>query len=247
MSYNILFPIICAVLLQAAGIVQNDIHDAEIDKGRAEKPIASGHIKKNDAMVFGALLFVAAMAVAGLSMNYVLVLAAGMAAILGSAYNSKRFGLWGNILVAMVPSSYGILGWGGYTHQIFDLRLLFVLVAYYFAGLSMGFTANFYDYKTEMKRGGKTLPIIYGVKKAAAITTLTRYLAIISCILLLANAELIHPVTVAMIIVLSILAAIVHKCLLGSEERKNAKKAFKITILFSNILFLAIIAGVFLK
>lgn len=246
-SYDILFPMICAVLLHTTGIVHNDIVDAEIDKGRAEKPIASGHIKKTAAIVFGALLFAAAMTVAGLSMNYVLVLAAGMAAILGLLYNSKRFGLWGNALVGMVPSSYGILGWGAYTHQLFDLRFLPVFVTYYFAGISMGFTANFYDYQTEMKRGGRTLPIIYGVRKATAITTLMRSLAIVSCILLLVSAELIHPVTVAMMIILFVLAVIMHQCLLGSEERKNAEKAFKMSILFTNILFLAITTGVVFK
>ena len=128
LGYSILVPIIVAILLDAGGMASNDFFDTEIDKGIKDRPIVSGLIQRDSAIIFAGSLFLIAMLIAALSRNLILILAACMLSIMGSNYNvkMKRYGLLGNINVGMTVCWYTVLGWSGYTDQILDLRLLFL-------------------------------------------------------------------------------------------------------------------------
>lgn len=248
-GYDVIIPIISAILVLAGGIALNDYFDTEADKlGAKNRPIPSGNIKKEDALAFGITLTIIAIVVASLSSNHLLPIVAGIMAILGLTYNckTKGLGMLGNVTFGMAMCTIPIMGWAEYTNQIFDLRLLLIVIVTFFGSMSTQATSNFYDYKTDKKVGYRTLPIIYGVKKAANIVILIRYFAVIFFIIFLITADLYKISTLVIAIVLCGIPIIIYKFLIESEETKNAKKAFGISVIHNILLFIGLFVGIYL-
>ena len=165
-----------AAVLNAASNALNQIYDLEIDRiNKPRRPLPSARISLRDAWIFTLLCYAVALvlawlvAPAGRHECFWIVVVATAITILYSVppFRTKRLGIWANVTIA-IPRGVllKVAGWssvktiGGvepwYIGAIFGLFLL---------GAST--TKDFADMEGDARGGCRTLPIIYGVRKAA--------------------------------------------------------------------------------
>jgi len=175
----ILFPLIggvMAAVLNAASNALNQIYDLEIDRvNKPKRPLTSGRLTMRDAWLFTCATYAVALVLAwlvapgGRHECFWLVLVATVITILYSVppARTKRLGIWANLTIAIprgvllkvagwssVKTIAGVEPW--YIGAIFGLFLL---------GAST--TKDFADMEGDARGGCRTLPIIYGVRRAA--------------------------------------------------------------------------------
>jgi 4-hydroxybenzoate polyprenyltransferase len=175
----LVFPAIGAVMaavLNAASNAVNQIYDLEIDRvNKPRRPLTSGRLSMRDAWTFTwtayavALLLAWLVAPGGRHECFWLVLVAAVITILYSVppARTKRLGIWANVTIA-IPRGVllKVAGWSSvktilgaepwYIGAIFGLFLL---------GAST--TKDFADMEGDARGRCRTLPIIYGVRRAA--------------------------------------------------------------------------------
>ena len=175
----ILYPVIgltMAAVLNAASNALNQIYDLEIDRiNKPKRPLPSGRLGMKDAWAFTwaayavALLLAWLVAPGGRHECFWIVLVATAITVLYSVppARTKRLGIWANVTIA-IPRGVllKVAGWSSvktivavepwYIGAIFGLFLL---------GAST--TKDFADMEGDARGGCRTLPIIYGVKRAA--------------------------------------------------------------------------------
>ncbi len=165
-----------AAVLNAGNNALNQIYDLEIDRvNKPKRPLPSGRLTLGDAWVFTIVTYVAALALAwlvapgGRRECFWIVAAAVVFTILYSVppMRTKRLGLWANVTVA-IPR--GVLlkvsGWSAvktvlgaepwYIGAIFGLFLLGATT-----------TKDFADMEGDARGGCRTLPLQFGVTRAA--------------------------------------------------------------------------------
>ncbi len=175
----ILYPLIgltMAAVLNAASNALNQIYDLEIDRvNKPKRPLASARLSMREAWGFTYIAYVIALVLAwlvapgGRHECFWIVLAATVITILYSVppFRTKRLGIWANVTIAIprgvllkvagwssVKTIVGVEPW--YIGAIFGLFLL---------GAST--TKDFADMEGDARGGCRTLPIIYGVRRAA--------------------------------------------------------------------------------
>jgi geranylgeranylglycerol-phosphate geranylgeranyltransferase len=175
----IVFPLLGALMaavLNAASNALNQIYDLEIDRiNKPKRPLTSGRLSMRDAWLFTWAAYAVALALAwfvapgGRHECFWLVLVATAITILYSVppARTKRLGIWANVTIAIprgillkvagwssVKTIVGVEPW--YIGAIFGLFLL---------GAST--TKDFADMEGDARGGCRTLPIIYGVRRAA--------------------------------------------------------------------------------
>jgi 4-hydroxybenzoate polyprenyltransferase len=175
----VLYPLIGALMaavLNAASNALNQIYDLEIDRiNKPKRPLTSGRLSMRDAWRFTWAAYAAALLLAwlvapeGRHECFWLVLVAALITILYSVppARTKRLGIWANLTIA-IPRGVllKVAGWSSvktimgtepwYIGAIFGLFLL---------GAST--TKDFADMEGDARGGCRTLPIIYGVRRAA--------------------------------------------------------------------------------
>jgi 4-hydroxybenzoate polyprenyltransferase len=175
----IVYPLIgltMAAVLNAASNALNQIYDLDIDRvNKPKRPLPSGRLGMGDAWIFTWAAYAAAMILAWLVAPadrhecFWIVLAAAIITWLYSVppARTKRLGIWANVTIA-VPRGVllKVAGWSSvktimapepwYIGAIFGLFLL---------GAST--TKDFADMEGDARGGCRTLPIIYGVRRAA--------------------------------------------------------------------------------
>src|SRR5580765_746680 len=175
----LVYPIIGALMaavLNAASNALNQIYDLEIDRvNKPKRPLTSGRLSMRDAWRFTYAAYAVALALAwlvapaGRHECFWLVLAATVMTVLYSVppARTKRLGIWANLTIA-IPRGVllKVAGWSSvktivgaepwYIGAIFGLFLL---------GAST--TKDFADMEGDARGGCRTLPIIYGVRRAA--------------------------------------------------------------------------------
>jgi 4-hydroxybenzoate polyprenyltransferase len=183
----ILYPLLgltMAAVLNAASNALNQIYDLEIDRvNKPKRPLPSGRLAMRDAWAFTWAAYAVALVLAwlvapggpstGLGTGrhecFWIVLIAAIITFLYSVppARTKRLGIWANVTIA-VPRGVllKVAGWSAvktvmapepwYIGAIFGLFLL---------GAST--TKDFADMEGDARGGCRTLPIIYGVKRAA--------------------------------------------------------------------------------
>jgi len=165
-----------AAVLNAGNNALNQIYDLEIDRvNKPKRPLPSGRVTVGDAWIFTVVTYVAALVLAwlvapgGRHECFWIVSAAVVFTILYSVppWRTKRLGIWANVTVA-IPR--GVLlkvsGWSAvktvigaepwYIGAIFGLFLLGATT-----------TKDFADMDGDRRGGCRTLPIQFGVTKAA--------------------------------------------------------------------------------
>jgi 4-hydroxybenzoate polyprenyltransferase len=175
----LVFPALGAVMaavLNAASNAVNQIYDLEIDRvNKPRRPLTSGRLSMRDAWTFTWTAYAVALVLAwlvapgGRHECFWLVLVAAVITILYSVppARTKRLGIWANVTIA-IPRGVllKVAGWSSvktilgaepwYIGAIFGLFLL---------GAST--TKDFADMEGDARGGCRTLPIIYGVRRAA--------------------------------------------------------------------------------
>jgi 4-hydroxybenzoate polyprenyltransferase len=178
-SQLFIFPVIglcMAAVLNAASNALNQIYDLEIDRiNKPRRPLPSGRLSMRDAWLFTGLAYGLALVLAwmvapgGRHECFWIVVIATVITFLYSAppFRTKRLGIWANVTIAIprgvllkvagwsaVKTAAGVEPW--FIGAIFGLFLL---------GAST--TKDFADMEGDARGGCRTLPIIYGVRRAA--------------------------------------------------------------------------------
>jgi len=172
---------LCAFIIAGAGNAINDYTDAEIDRAnRPSRPIPSGRVSKNSALIFSISLFAL-----GTGLSYFINLAAfaiaafnSLLLILYSARLQKRV-LVGNISISYLVGSSFVFG-GAALGDIILPSLLGLLA--FLANLSREIVKDLEDLegdRTVGKAKGKNLAMRYGQKSAKASASIVLALAII--------------------------------------------------------------------
>ena len=175
----LLYPAIGALMaavLNAASNALNQIYDLEIDRvNKPKRPLPSGRLTAGDAWAFTWLAYALAWALAwcvapeGRHECFWIVVVATIITFLYSAppFRTKRLGIWANVTIA-VPRGLllKVAGWSA-VKTIAGVEPWFIGAIFGLFLLGATTTKDFADMDGDRRGGCRTLPIQYGVRRAA--------------------------------------------------------------------------------
>ena len=175
----LLYPVIgltMAAVLNAASNALNQIYDLDIDKvNKPKRPLPSGRLSLKDAWVFTLVTYAIALVLAwfvqpgGRHECFWIVVAATIITVLYSAppFRTKRLGIWANVTIA-IPRGVllKVAGWSA-VKTIIGAEPWFIGAIFGLFLLGASTTKDFADMEGDARGGCRTLPIIYGVQRAA--------------------------------------------------------------------------------
>jgi 4-hydroxybenzoate polyprenyltransferase len=175
----LLYPMIGLVMasvLNAASNALNQIYDLEIDRiNKPSRPLPSGRLSLSGAWAFTLVNYVLALVLAwfvepgGRHECFWIVVVATIITVLYSAppFRTKRLGIWANITIA-VPRGVllKVAGWSA-VKTIVGTEPWFIGAIFGLFLLGASTTKDFADMEGDARGGCRTLPIIYGVRRAA--------------------------------------------------------------------------------
>ena len=175
----IVFPLagaLMAAVLNAASNALNQIYDLEIDRiNKPKRPLTSGRLSMRDAWIFTLATYAVALALAwfvapgGRHECFWLVLIATAITVLYSVppARTKRLGIWANLTIA-IPRGVllKVAGWSS-VKTIVGLEPWYIGAIFGLFLLGASTTKDFADMEGDARGGCRTLPIIYGVRRAA--------------------------------------------------------------------------------
>jgi 4-hydroxybenzoate polyprenyltransferase len=168
-----------AAVLNSASNAINQIYDLDIDRvNKPKRPLPSGQITMGDAWRFTVLSFVLAWALAflasppGLEAHRECFWIVLFTSVLVWAYSApplrtKRHGVWANVTIA-VPRGLllKVAGWST-VKTVLDPEPWFIGTIFGLFVLGASTTKDFADIEGDRAGGCQTLPILYGVRRAA--------------------------------------------------------------------------------
>lgn len=163
---------VMAAVLNAASNGINQIYDLKVDRvNKPERALVTGAMSVGEAKILSAILYLVAMILAALINKECLLLAA-VAAVLTWVYSapplrSKRHGWWANLTIA-VPRGLllKVCGWASVkTFMAFEPWYIGSIFFLFLLGASS--TKDFADMEGDRLGGCETLPLRYGVHRAA--------------------------------------------------------------------------------
>jgi len=178
-SALVIYPVIGAVMaatLNAGNNALNQIYDLEIDRiNKPARPLPSGRLTTRDAWVFTWITYVIALVLAwlvapgGRHECFWIVLAATVATFVYSCppLRTKQRGIWANVTIA-IPRGVllKVAGWSCVkTVAGFEPWYIGAIFGLFLLGAST--TKDFADMEGDAHGGCRTLPIVYGVRRAA--------------------------------------------------------------------------------
>jgi len=175
----LLYPLVglvMAAVLNAASNALNQIYDLEIDRvNKPKRPLPSGRLSRDEAWVFTAVAYVVALALAwlvapgGRHECFWIVLATTAITVLYSVppFRTKRLGIWANVTIA-IPRGVllKVAGWSA-VKTILGVEPWFIGAIFGLFLLGASTTKDFADMEGDARGGCRTLPIVYGVRRAA--------------------------------------------------------------------------------
>jgi 4-hydroxybenzoate polyprenyltransferase len=175
----IVYPVIgllMAAVLNAASNALNQIYDLEIDRvNKPRRPLPSGRLTLHAAWVFTATTYVVALALAwmvapgGRHQCFWIVAIATAITFLYSAppFRTKRLGIWANVTIA-IPRGLllKVAGWSA-VKTVAGVEPWFIGAIFGLFLLGASTTKDFADMEGDARGGCRTLPIVYGVRRAA--------------------------------------------------------------------------------
>lgn len=182
----IVYPLIgmtMAAVLNAASNALNQIYDREIDAvNKPKRPLPSGRLPLREAWMFTIAAYAVALALAwfvepgasaapgsGRHECFWIVVAAALITIIYSVppFRTKRFGIWANVTIA-IPRGVllKVAGWSS-VKTIFGLEPWYIGAIFGLFLLGASTTKDFADMEGDARGGCRTLPIMYGVRRAA--------------------------------------------------------------------------------
>lgn len=165
---NILFGFLTGFTFCAAAMVINDYYDRKIDAiNEPQRPIPSGTVKPNEALVFmGVLATVGFVFAIFVSLLCFTVAAASLAITITYITVGKRSGLPGNFLVSVcvaIPFIYGSITAIGTV----GLNVVLFASMAFLSNTGREITKGIVDVKGDSTEGVKTLAVRFGEKNAA--------------------------------------------------------------------------------
>jgi 4-hydroxybenzoate polyprenyltransferase len=165
-----------AAVLNGASNGLNQIFDLEIDRiNKPKRPLPSGRLSRGEAWAFTLATFVAAWLIAwlvapgGRHECFWIVVAATLITCLYSVppFRTKRLGVWANVTIAIPRGGLlKVAGWSS-VKTILGLEPWFIGLIFALFLLGATTTKDFADMEGDAKGGCRTLPIRYGVRRAA--------------------------------------------------------------------------------
>ena len=167
--FNILFGFLTGFTFCAAAMVINDYYDRKIDAiNEPQRPIPSGTVKPNEALLFVGVLAVVGFVFAGLVSTLCFVVAAASLAITATYITvGKRSGLPGNFLVSIcvaIPFIYGSITAIGTV----GLNVLLFASMAFLSNTGREITKGIVDVKGDSAEGVKTLAVRFGEKNCSS-------------------------------------------------------------------------------
>jgi 4-hydroxybenzoate polyprenyltransferase len=165
-----------AVVLNGANNALNQIYDLEIDRvNKPKRPLPSGRLTIADAWRFAVPTYVIALWLAwlvapgGRRECFWIVVVAAIATYLYSAppFRTKRRGIWANVTIA-IPRGVllKVAGWSA-VKTVFGVEPWYIGAIFGLFLLGASTTKDFADIEGDRRGGCLTLPIQYGVRRAA--------------------------------------------------------------------------------
>ncbi|HEY7500261.1 MAG TPA: UbiA family prenyltransferase [Vicinamibacterales bacterium] len=178
-SALVLYPLIgmtMAAVLNAASNALNQIYDLEIDRvNKPRRPLPSGRLSLGGAWIFTLTTYAVALVLAwlvapgGRHECFWIVIVATVITVLYSAppFRTKRLGIWANVTIA-IPRGVllKVAGWSA-VKTVIAIEPWFIGGIFGLFLLGASTTKDFADMEGDAKGGCRTLPIIYGVRRAA--------------------------------------------------------------------------------
>jgi len=248
---NLVYGFITGFTLAAASMVINDFCDKDIDAiNEPSRPIPSGLIKPEEALVFASILTAIGFVAAFLTntANALVTSLCFMTAIISwtvsVAYATvgKRTGLLGNFLVSAcvaIPFIYGSLA---VTNRI-ELNVLIFASMAFLSNTGREITKGIVDVRGDRTRSIQTLAVRYGKKTAASAATLSYLSAVLlSPLPWFLNRVSIWFLPLVAITDFGLVASSVS--LLRNYSRENARKVKRMVLLWFTTGLLAFILGI---
>jgi 4-hydroxybenzoate polyprenyltransferase len=168
--------ILMAAVFNAGSNALNQIYDLEIDRvNKPKRPLPSGRLGLRGAWVFTIVTYLLALGLAwlvapdGRHECFWIVVAAVFLTLAYSVppVRTKRRGIWANVTIA-VPRGLllKVAGWSA-VKTVMGLEPWFIGAIFGLFLLGASTTKDFADMEGDARGGCRTLPIIYGVSRAA--------------------------------------------------------------------------------
>jgi 4-hydroxybenzoate polyprenyltransferase len=165
-----------AAVLNAASNALNQIYDLDIDRvNKPRRPLPSGGLSQRAAWTFTWLTYALALLLAwlvapgGRHECFWIVVAATVGTVVYSVppLRTKRLGLWANLTIA-IPRGVllKVAGWSS-VKTVFGAEPWYIGAIFGLFLLGASTTKDFADMEGDARGGCRTLPIIYGVRRAA--------------------------------------------------------------------------------
>ena len=178
-AWLVIYPLLGALMaavLNAASNGLNQIYDHEIDAvNKPKRPLPSGRMTMREAWVFTWVTFAAAWLLAwlvapgGRHQCFWLVVAATLITTLYSVppFRTKRLGIWANVTVAIPRGALlKVAGWSS-VKTVVGLEPWFIGAIFGLFLLGATTTKDFADMEGDARGGCRTLPLQFGVTRAA--------------------------------------------------------------------------------
>jgi 4-hydroxybenzoate polyprenyltransferase len=168
--------LVMAAVLNAASNALNQIYDLEIDRiNKPRRALPSGRLSPREAWTFTLAAYAVALVLAwlvapgGRHECFWIVVVATVITVLYSAppFRTKRLGIWANLTIA-IPRGVllKVAGWSA-VKTVFGTEPWFIGAVFGLFLLGASTTKDFADMEGDARGGCRTLPIIYGVRRAA--------------------------------------------------------------------------------
>jgi chlorophyll/bacteriochlorophyll a synthase len=168
--------LVMAAVLNAASNALNQIYDRDIDAvNKPKRPLPSGRLSRSAAWRFTLVTYAIALALAwmvapgGRRECFWIVVVATAITVLYSVppFRTKRLGIWANVTIA-IPRGVllKVAGWSA-VKTIVGVEPWFIGAIFGLFLLGASTTKDFADMEGDARGGCRTLPIIYGVRRAA--------------------------------------------------------------------------------
>jgi 4-hydroxybenzoate polyprenyltransferase len=165
-----------AAVLNAASNALNQIYDLEIDRiNKPRRPLPSGRMTTREAWTFTLITYMIALGLAwlvaprGRRECFWIVVAATAITVIYSVppFRTKRLGIWANLTIA-IPRGLllKVAGWSA-VKTVAGSEPWFIGAIFGLFLLGASTTKDFADMEGDARGGCRTLPIIYGVRRAA--------------------------------------------------------------------------------
>jgi geranylgeranylglycerol-phosphate geranylgeranyltransferase len=162
---------VATALGTGAGNAVNDYYDADIDSvNRPDRPVPSGRISRVGAAYLSVALFAAAvvLTVALLPRLAVIIGVFNLVVLVVYSSHLKRLPLVGNVAVAYLAGSAFLFG-GAAAGGVGYATVLFALAG--LVNLGREIVKDVEDIEGDAAEGARTLPVVYGERRALALAT----------------------------------------------------------------------------